>query len=113
VLISNISYVHYKGESSYVIAIFSLLYSTGLNVITEDNTNKGRIDLAVIVNRGIVYIIEVKVIEREEEKGKAIKQIQEREYYKKYMNYEKIYIVGIELNKVKKQIVNYEYKKVK
>jgi hypothetical protein len=113
VLISNISYVHYRGESSYVIAIFSLLYSTGLNVITEDNTSKGRIDLAVIVNKGIVYIIEVKVIEREEEKGKAIRQIQEKEYYKKYMNYEKIYIVGIELNKLKKQIVNYQYKRVK
>jgi hypothetical protein len=113
VLISNISYVHYKGESSYVIAIFSLLYSTGLNVITEDNTNKGRIDLAVIVNRGIVYIVEVKVIEREEEKGKAIRQIEKREYYKKYMNYEKIYIVGIEIDKNKKRIVNYEYKKVK
>jgi hypothetical protein len=112
-LISNISYVHYKGESSYVIAIFSLLYSTGLNVITEDNTNKGRIDLVVIVNRSIVYIIEVKVIEREEEKGKAIRQIQEKEYYKKYMNYERVYIVGIEIDKVKKQIVNYEYKKVK
>jgi hypothetical protein len=113
VLISNISYVHYKGESSYVIAIFSLLYTTGLNVITEDNTDKGRIDLVVIVNKGIVYIIEVKVIEREEEKGKAIKQIEEREYYKKYMNYEKIYIVGIELNKLKKRIENYEYKRVK
>jgi hypothetical protein len=113
ILISNISYVHYKGESSYVIAIFSLLYSTGLNVITEDNTSKGRIDLTIIVNKEIVYIIEVKVIEREEEKGKAIRQIQEKEYYKKYMNYEKIYIVGIEINKVKKQIVNFEYKKVK
>jgi Holliday junction resolvase-like predicted endonuclease len=113
VLISNISYVHYKGESSYVIAIFSLLYSTGLNVITEDNTNKGRIDLAVMVDRRIVYIIEVKVIEREEEKGKAIRQIQEREYYKKYMNYERIYIVGIELNRNKKRIENYEYKRVK
>jgi len=112
-LISNISYVHYKGESSYVIAIFSLLYSTGLNVITEDNTYKGRIDLVVIVNKRIVYIIEVKVIEREEEKGKAIRQIEEKEYYRKYMNYEKIYIVGIELNKVKKQIANFEYKKEK
>jgi len=113
VLISNISYVHYKGESSYVIAIFSLLHSTGLNVITEDNTHKGRIDLIIIVNKEIVYIIEVKVIEREEKKGKAIRQIQEKEYYKKYMNYEKIYIVGIELNKVKKQVLNYEYKRIK
>jgi hypothetical protein len=53
------------------------------------------------------------LIEREEEKGKAIRQIQEREYYKKYMNYEKIYIVGIEINKTNKQVVNFEYKKVK
>jgi hypothetical protein len=53
------------------------------------------------------------LIEREEEKGKAIRQIEEREYYKKYMNYEKIYIVGIEIDKVKKKIVNYEYKRVK
>jgi hypothetical protein len=113
ILISNISYVHFKEESSYVIAIFSLLYSTGLNVITEDNTHKGRIDLTIIVNKEIVYIIEVKVIEREEERGKAIRQIQEKEYYKKYMNYEKIYIVGIELNRVKKKVVNYEYKRVK
>ncbi len=113
VLISNISYVHYKGESSYVIAIFSLLYTTGLNVITEDNTSKGRIDLTIIVNKRIVYIIEVKVIEKEEEKGKAIRQIEEKEYYRKYMNYEKIYIVGIEINKNKKRIVNYEYKRVK
>jgi len=113
VLISNISYVHYKGESSYVIAIFSLLYSTGLNVITEDNTHKGRIDLTVIVNKGIVYIVEVKVIEREEEKGKAIRQILEKEYYKKYMNYEKIYIIGIELDKNKKEVINFEYQKIK
>jgi len=113
ILISNISYVHYKGESSYIIAIFSLLYSTGLNVITEDNTHKGRIDLTIIVNKSIVYIMEVKVIEEEKEKGKAIRQIEEKEYYKKYMNYQKIYIVGIEIDRVKKRIVNYEYKSVK
>jgi hypothetical protein len=66
-----------------------------------------------LINRKKVYIIELKLIEREEEKGKAIKQIQEREYYKKYLNYEKVYIVGIEINKNKKQIVYFEYKQVK
>ena len=66
-----------------------------------------------MINRKKVYIIELKLIEKEEEKGKAIRQIEEREYYKKYMNYEKIYIVGIEIDKVKKKIVNYGYKKVK
>jgi hypothetical protein len=113
ILISNISYVHYKGESSYVIALFSLLYSTGLNVITEDNTSKGRIDLTIFVNKNIVYIIEFKVIQDEKEKGKAINQILEKEYYKKYLNYDKIYIIGIEFNKTKREIVNFEYRKIK
>jgi hypothetical protein len=113
ILISNISYVHYKGESSYVIAIFSLLYSTGLNVITEDNTSKGRIDLTIIVNNSIVYVMEFKVIQDEKEKGKAINQILQKEYYKKYLNYDKIYIIGIEFDKTKKQIANFEYQQIK
>ncbi len=62
VLISTISYMYLKEEYSYVIAVFSILYSTGLNVITEDNTHKGRIDLTVVVNKKIVYIIEFKLL---------------------------------------------------
>jgi hypothetical protein len=113
ILISNISYVHFKQESSYVIAVFSMLYSTGLNVITEDNTSKGRIDLTIIVNNSIVYILEFKVIKNSKKKGNAIKQIKEKEYYKKYLNYEKIYLIGIEIDKTKKQIINFEYQQVK
>jgi hypothetical protein len=113
ILISNISYMYLGNEGSYVLAVFVLLYSTGLNVITEDNTSKGRIDLTVIVNNSIVYILEFKVIQDEKEKGKAIKQILEKEYYKKYLNYQKIYIIGIELDKTKKQIVNFEYQQIK
>ncbi len=100
--ISTKSYMYLKEEYSYVIVVFSMLYSTGLNVITEDNTHKGRIDLTIIVNRKIVYIMEFKVLNNKEEKGKAIKQIKEKEYFKKYLNYEKIYLVGIEFNKNKK-----------
>jgi hypothetical protein len=89
------------------------MYGMGYEVEIEDRTIKGRIDLTLMINRKKVYIIELKLIEREEEKGKAIRQIQEREYYKKYMNYEKIYIVGIEIDKLNKRIMNYEYKRVK
>jgi len=112
-LISNISYMYLKEEASYVLAVFVLFYSTGLNVITEDNTSKGRIDLTIIVNNSIVYIIEFKVIENTQDKGKALNQILQKEYYKKYLNYDKIYIIGIEFDKTKKQIANFEYQQIK
>jgi hypothetical protein len=113
ILISNISYMYLGNEASYVLAVFVLLYSTGLNVITEDNTSKGRIDLTIIVNNSIVYILEFKVIQDEKEKGNSINQILQKEYYKKYLNYDKIYIIGIEFDKTNKQIANFEYQQIK
>jgi len=113
ILISNISYVYLKEEASYVLAVFVLFYSSGLNVITEDNTSKRRVDLTIIVNNSIVYILEFKVIQNSKEKGKAMNQILQKEYYKKYLNYDKIYIIGIELDKINKQVANFEYQKIK
>jgi hypothetical protein len=112
-LISNISYMYLKEEASYVLAVFVLFYSTGLNVITEDNTSKGRIDLTIIVNNSIVYIIEFKVIENIQDKGKALNQILQKEYFKKYLNYDKIYIIGIDFDKNKKHISTFEYQQIK
>jgi len=113
VFLERISYEVIRNENVYQAAIYGLMYGMGYEVEIEDRTVKGRIDLTLLINRKKVYIIELKLIKKEEEKGKAIRKIQEREYYKKYMNYEKIYIVGIEINKFKKQIINYEYKRVK
>jgi hypothetical protein len=113
IFLNSISYNILKNEYVYQAAIYGLIYSTGFNVIIEDNTSKGRIDLTIIVNKSIVYIMEFKVIENEKEKGKALKQIKEKEYYKKYLNYDKVYILGIELDKTKKQIVNFEYQQIK
>jgi hypothetical protein len=113
IFMESMSYEILRNEYVYQAAIYGLMYSMGYIVIIEDSTSKGRIDITILINRIKVYIIEFKVIEKEEEKGKAIKQIEEKEYYKKYLNYEKVYIVGIEINKNKKQIVNFEYKRVK
>ena len=85
------------------------IYATGYSVIIEDNTSKGRIDLTIVVDKKIVYIIEFKVLENEKEKGKALKQIKEKEYFKKYLNYEKIYLLGIEFDKINKNLANFEY----
>jgi len=109
VFINTISYEVLKNEYVYAAAIYGLIYATGYSVIIEDNTSKGRIDLTVVVNKKIVYIMEFKVLENEKERGKALKQIKEKEYFKKYLNYEKIYLVGIEFDKVKKELVNFEY----
>jgi hypothetical protein len=113
VFLETISYEVIRNENVYQAAIYGLMYGMGYEVEIEDRTIKGRIDLTVLINRKKVYIIELKLIEKEKEKGKSIKQIEEREYYKKYLNYEKVYIVGIEINKNKKQIVYFEYKQVK
>jgi hypothetical protein len=113
VFLETISYEVIRNENVYQAAIYGLMYGMGYEVEIEDRTIKGRIDLTLLINRRKVYIMELKLLKKEEEKGKAIRQIQEREYYKKYMNYEKIYIVGIEIDKLKKKIVNYEYKRVK
>ena len=113
VFLETISYEVLKNENVYQGAIYGLMYGMGYEVEIEDRTIKGRIDLALFINRKKVYIIELKLIEKEKEKGKSIKQIEEREYYKKYLNYEKVYIVGIEINKNKKQVINFEYKQVK
>jgi hypothetical protein len=113
IFLETISYEVLKNENVYQVAIYGLMYGLGYEVEIEDRTIKGRIDLTLMINRKKVYIIELKLLKREEEKGKAIKQIQEREYYKKYMNYDKIYIVGIEIDRNKKRIENYEYKRVK
>ena len=109
VFINSISYEVLKNEYVYAAAIYGLIYATGYNVIIEDNTSKGRIDLTIVVDKKIVYIIEFKVLENEKEKGKALKQIKEKEYFKKYLNYEKIYLLGIEFDKINKNLVNFEY----
>ena len=113
IFFSTISYEVLKSEYVYQAAVYGLIYSMGYNVIIEDNTSKGRIDLVVIVNKSIVYIMEFKLLSNEKEKGKAIKQIKEKEYYKKYLNYNKIYLVGIEFNKSTKNIANFEYEIIK
>jgi hypothetical protein len=109
--INTISYEVLRNEYVYQAAIYGLMYGIGYDVVIEDSTIKGRIDLTLLLNKRKVYII--KLLKKEEEKGKAIKQILEKEYYKKCMNYERVYIVGIEIDKLKKKIINYEYKRVK
>jgi len=98
-------------EGFYASIVYALFNGAGLNVIAEDNTNKGQIDLSVF-NQDSVYIIEFKVVEDKKE-HKALKQIKEKKYYEKYIGkYQEIYLIGIEFSKKDKNILGFEWEKV-
>jgi hypothetical protein len=98
-------------EGFYASIVYALFSGAGFETVAEDTTNKGRIDLTIIYNNK-VYIIEFKVVEDKPEKT-ALKQIEEKEYYEKYLGkYEEVYLIGIEFSKKDRNIVDFDYKKI-
>ena len=94
-------------EGYYASVFYAYLSASGLDIIAEDVTNLGRIDLTVKINNNI-YIIEFKVDEKD-----ALKQIKEKNYAQKYLNEDKnIYLVGIEFSKEDKNISKFEFEKL-
>ena len=103
--------LHYEGF--YASVIYSYFLSLGVNIIAEDVTNKGRIDLTVIINN-IVYIFEFKVLKSTPKTNTALNQIIKNNYHEKYIaNYNNIYLVGIVFNENKRNIVKFNSKKIK
>ena len=114
-IFSTIPYQNYanniisKYEGYYSSVIFVYLMALGYEVIPEDITNKGRIDLTLKMMDKIV-IIEFKVDKSQE---KPIKQIKERRYYEKYLNENKeIYLIGMVFDSKEKNIGEWEIEKV-
>ncbi len=112
-----------KYEGFYASCIYSLFASTGFNLIAEDTTNKGRIDLTILY-KDRIYIIEFKVINEDKTKeeniksNRALKQIKEKRYYEKYMSdrnyiYKEIYLIGMEFSKKERNIVGFDVEKIK
>jgi len=94
-------------EGYYASVFYAYLSASGLDIIAEDVTNLGRIDLTIKINNNI-YIIEFKVDEKD-----ALKQIKDKNYAQKYLNEDKnIYLIGIEFSKVDKNISKFEWEKL-
>ena len=55
----------------------------GLDVMVEDSTNHGRVDLTVQLERR-VFILEFKVVDQDTGKNSALEQIKEKAYHEKY-----------------------------
>ncbi|SFV68228.1 hypothetical protein MNB_SM-5-880 [hydrothermal vent metagenome] len=93
---------HYEGFYASVIYVY--FQSLGIEIIGEDVTSKGRIDLTLFVN-DIIYIIEFKV----NQKG-ALEQIKANRYADKYKDLDKkIYLVGISFDELERNICEFEW----
>ena len=99
----------YEYEGYYASVIYSYLAATGIELIAEDVTNKGRIDLTLRVN-GHTYILEFKVLEKNEKTGSAMEQIKDKKYYEKYQT-ESVYLIGIEFCQTDRNIKHFEWEK--
>jgi hypothetical protein len=117
---SNNTIQNYEGF--YATIVYVYLQSLGIEIIGEDVTNQGRIDLTLFIEDKI-YIMEFKVIEdgkwkMEDKKNSALEQIKEKKYHQKYLTSQhsslnsQIYLIGIEFSKDEKNIVSFVWEEV-
>jgi len=99
-------------EGYYASVFYSYFASLGLDVTPEDTTNHGKIDMTLKFN-DFIYIFEFKVIELVKDQNVAIQQIKEKKYYEKYLDQKNIYLIGIEFSKKDRNIMRYEWEKIK
>lgn len=91
--------------------VYSFLVGSGLEVIAEDYTSRGRIDLTLRMNDR-VYIMEFKVVELEGREQRAIDALRDRGYAEKYRaGAGEIYLIGIDFSKRKRNIINFAWEK--
>lgn len=94
-------------EGYYASVFYSYFASLGLDVILEDATNLGRIDMTLKFNHQI-YIFEFKVVELMPE-GKALQQIKDKQYADKYHSLNQpVHLIGVEFSKESRNIVEFE-----
>ena len=95
-------------EGYYASVFYSYFAALGLEIILEDVTNHGRIDMTVKFNEN-VYLFEFKVVELVPE-GKAIQQLIDRNYAQKYQALNQpIHLIGVEFSKETRSVVEFNY----
>ena len=98
-------------EGYYASVFYSYFASLGLDIIVEDSSRAGRLDMAVLFN-GNVYLFEFKIVERAAE-GAALHQLQARDYAAKYRGRgEAIYLVGVEFSQETRNVAAFEVERV-
>ena len=94
-------------EGYYASVFYSYFAALGLDVMVEDSTNHGRLDMTLKFNHQ-VYLFEFKVVEIAPN-GKALQQIKDKQYADKYRGLNQaIHLIGVEFSKVDRNIVGFE-----
>ena len=94
-------------EGYYASVFYAYFASLGLDLIPEDSSNVGRLDLTLKFNRN-VYLFEFKVVELSSD-GSALHQIKNRDYAAKYRALNQpIHLIGVEFSKASRQVVGFE-----
>lgn len=91
-------------EGFYASVIYAYFASLPIEIIAEDITNKGRIDLTIQAFDK-TYIFEFKIIDEQ-----PLLQIKKQQYYQKYKG--DIYIIGIVFNPDDRNISKFEWEKI-
>ena len=94
-------------EGYYASVFYSYFAGLGLDIIVEDSSNHGRLDMAVHFN-GNIYLFEFKVVEMASE-GAAMAQLKEKRYADKYRGLDQpIHLIAVEFSKNTRNITAFE-----
>lgn len=93
-------------EGYWASVFYSHFAALGLDIVLEDVTNRGRIDMAVR-GRDRTWLFEFKVVELAPE-GRALQQLRDKEYAEKYRERGTVHLVGVEFSKDNRNIVGFD-----
>ena len=94
-------------EGYYASVFYGCFAALGLDVRVEDSTNRGRLDLAVLLDAQ-VYLFEFKVAERASE-GAALAQLLDRRYADKYRGLDApIHLIGVEFSQATRDLTAFD-----
>ena len=109
-LFASIAYNNYTNnhidryEGFYSSVLFAFFIGFGVNIIAEDVSNRGRIDLTLKAC-GQTFLLELKVTD-----GEPLEQIRRMKYYEKYSG--ERYLVGIVFDPKARKISKFEWEMV-
>jgi hypothetical protein len=96
-------------EGYYASVFYASFAALGLEIIPEDVSNQGKLDMAIKFN-GQVYLFEFKVVARKAKgsPNSALKQIKEKGYADKYRALQQpIHLIGVEFSKRTRNVVDF------